>query len=209
MKGKNVNRGTNSRNQNRNNLVAFMEARSLKPHPWATSAGIRSSTLYNFLSGKSASLSSDTLQRLAEAVNCTVDELLSGKAPAITNNAVPVTALVGVYGRMFPMDEAELIERPIGVPEGVSVLAARIDGDGLHPIPSGWLVFYEADPRPADQLVGKLVVVSARGQSQRLVRQLQKGSTSGLYTLVAWGSAPMADMEIAEAHAVLSISQGV
>lgn len=211
MKMKKSNRRTNPIRENRNNLLLFMEARGLKPHPWATKAGIRSSTLYNFLAGKSASLSSDTLQKLAKAAGATVDQVLGGKAPEtkVEPHRVPVTALIGVYGRLFAMNETEHIERPVGVPEGVAVLAAKIDGDGLHPIPSGWYVFYEERPRTPSELVGKLAVVEVKGQSQRLVRQLQKGSTAGLYTLVAWSSGPLADVEVTAAHAVLSIAQVV
>ena len=208
---KKSNKRTNPIRENRNNLLLFMEARGLKPHPWATRAGIRSSTLYNFLAGKSASLSSDTLQKLAKAAGATVDQVLSGKAPEtkVEPHRVPVTALIGVYGRLFAMNETEYIERPVGVPEGVSVLAAKIDGDGLHPIPSGWYVFYEDKPRNPSELVGKLAVVEVKGQPQRLVRQLQKGSTAGLHTLVAWGSGPLADVEVTAAHAVLSIAQAL
>lgn len=190
-------------------IRAFMDARGLRPHPWATQAGIRSSTLYNFLAGKSASLSSDTLQRLAKVANCSVDELLGGHAPApvSTSHRVPVTALVGVYGRLFAVDEEMSIERPAGVPDGVEVMAARIDGDGLHPIPAGWYVFFEREPRPPAELLGKLAVVSVRGRSERMVRQLQRGGTAGLYTLIAWSSAPNVDVEVEGAHAVLSIAQ--
>ena len=61
MGGKNVKKSKSNKAGSRENLISFMDARGLKPHPWATKAGIRSSTLYNFLAGKSASLSSDTL----------------------------------------------------------------------------------------------------------------------------------------------------
>lgn len=36
---------------------------------------------------------------------------------------------------------------------------------------------------------------------------LEEGSTAGLYTLIAWGSGPMTDVEVKAAHAVLSIAQ--
>lgn len=209
MGGKNVKKSKSNKAGSRENLISFMDARGLKPHPWATKAGIRSSTLYNFLAGKSASLSSDTLQKLAKVAGCTVDELLEGKSPAKVNlpALVQVTALVGVYGRLFEVDEVKSIERPAGVPDGVEVLAARVDGDGLHPIPAGWHVFYEAKPRPPVELIGKLAVVAVEGRAERMVRQLQKGSVAGLYTLIAWGSGPMTDIEVKAAHAVLSIAQ--
>lgn len=194
----------------RDTFLRFMDAHGLKPHPWATKAGIRSSTIYNFLAGKSDNLSSQTLQRLAKAAGVTVDELLGGvPAKAKAEAYIPVTEVIGIFGRLYPMteNEAELIECPIGVPVGVEVLAAKVDGDGLHPIQSGWYVFYEKTEREPSSLIGKLSVVAVKGQPQRLVRQLQKGSTAGLYTLIAWSSGPIADVEVTSAHAVLSISQ--
>lgn len=194
----------------KDNLLRFMEARGLKPHPWATKAGIRSSTLYNFLAGTSSNLSADTLQRLAKAAGSTVDDLLEGTPPTSkTPRTAPLTALVGVFGRLFPVTEIEEVGLPVGVPDGTAVMAARVDGDGLHPIPAGWLVFYEAEPREPTALLGKLAVVTVRGQSQRMVRQVQRGGTAGLYTLLAWGAGPLTDVEVTEAHAVLSISQSI
>lgn len=208
---KKANRRTNSKASPRDNFTRFMETRGLKPHPWATKAGIRSSTLYNFLAGTSASLSSDTLQRLATAAGATVDELLNGAAPAkkAAPATAPVEAVIGIFGRLFPVTEVDDVPLPAGLPAGVAVTAARVDGDGLHPIPAGWVVFYEQEPRDASGLIGKLAIVSVRGQPQRMVRQVQKGSTAGLFTLLAWGSGPMADVEVVEAHAVLSIAQAL
>lgn len=185
----------------------FMEARGLKPHPWAQAAGLRSSTLYNFLSGKSLSLSGDTLERLAKAAGATVDEILSGEK---TNNKseapVPVPYTVGVYGRLFAMDRPLQVQRPAGVPAEVEVLAARIDGDGLHPLPDGWIVYFEAQPRDPELLVGKLCVVQVAG-GQRLVREIRRGQHPGLYTLLSWSASPMEQAQVQSAHLIISIAQ--
>lgn len=197
----------------RDSFRAFMEERKLKPHPWAQKAGVRSSTLYNYLAGKSASLSSDTLQKLARAANSTVDELLGLVPPNSMKEGAPtavrVVAVVGIYGKVFEVEMEERVERPAGLPEGVDVLAARIDKDGLHPLPQGWLVFYEEQPREPQSLLSKLAVVKPAGSSQRMIREIRKGSTAGLYTLAAWNASPLEDVEIESAHAVLSISQPV
>lgn len=189
-------------------FVRFMTERGLKAHPWARKAGVQSSTLYNYLAGKSASLSTDTLQKLAKAANTTVDELLGNVAPAPVIG-VRVVAVVGIYGRLFEMDAGEDVQRPAGVPDGVSVVAARIDGDGLHPVPGGWLVFYEQRGREPAELLGKLAVVRVAGAKQSYVREIRRGSTAGLFTLAAWNASPIEDVEIESAHAVLSIAQPI
>ena len=189
-------------------LKRFMEAHGLKPHPWAQAAGLRSSTLYNFLSGKSLSLSGDTLERLAKAAGATVDEILSGEK---TNKQaqgpdVWIRFSVGVFGRLFEMEKPVQVQRPAGVPPEVEVVAARVDGDGLHPIPGGWVVYYEAKPRDPEALIGKLCVVQVAG-GQRLIREIRRGPNSGLYTLLSWTASPMEQVEVQAAHLVISISQ--
>lgn len=212
--------------RSRTALQAFMEAKGLKPHPWAQAAGLRSSTLYNFLAGRSHSLTSDSLQRLAKAAGATVDELLGGKpaappkqvgkneaaalprTPTSTGHVVPIKWLVGIYGRLFPMDANVTVDRPVGLPQGVDVIAARIDGDGLHPIPNDWLVFFAAEGRPAEEVLGKLCVVRMRGSQQPMIREVRRGATPGLYTLLSWAASPLENVEVLEAHPVLSITQG-
>lgn len=204
-------------------LKAFMAAKGLKPHPWAQAAGMRSSALYNFLSGRTHSLNADSLQKLAKAANATVDEILSGKvdghapksrpkegvAPTTTSRGdVPLRWLVGVYGKMFAMEKAMTVPRPVGVPPGVESVAARVDGDGLHPIPSGWIVFFEAAAKTPEEVIGKLCVVRVRGTQQPLIREVRRGATPGLYTLLSWSASPLEEVEVVEAHPVLAITQG-
>ena len=202
-------------------LQAFMDAKGLKAHPWAKAAGLRSSTLYNFLSGRSHSLTYDSLQRLAKAAGTSVDELLSGKPPATqarkkdaaaphstSKGGIALRWLVGIYGRLYPMDENVTVDRPVGLPQGVEVVAARIDGDGLHPIPSDWLVFFAAEAKSPEEVVGKLCVVRVRGNSQPMIREVRRGQAAGLFTLLSWAASPVENVEVVEAHPVLSITQG-
>lgn len=211
-------------------LQAFMAAKGLKPHPWAQAAGLRSSALYNFLAGRSHSLTTDTLQKLARAAGATVDEILSGTlnkpaghapkgtarpgsrptaaAPTTTSGGeVALQWLVGAYGKMFAMDAAVAVPRPVGISPGVEAVAARIDGDGLHPIPSGWMVYFEAAAKSPEEVVGKLCVVRMRGAKQPMIREVRRGATPGLYTLLSWSAGPLEEVEVVEAHPVLSITQ--
>ena len=206
----------------RSSLKAFMAAKGLKPHPWAQAAGLRSSALYNYLAGRSHSLTADSLQKLAKAADATVDEILIGKvdgptvkvrskeetAPITTSRGdVPLRWLVGVYGKMFAMEKAMTVPRPVGVPPGVEAVAARVDGDGLHPIPSGWMVFFEAAAKQPEEVIGKLCVVRIRGAQQPMIREVRRGATPGLYTLLSWSASPLEEVEVVEAHPVLAITQ--
>lgn len=188
-------------------LKKFMESRSLKPHPWALSAGIRSSTLYNFLAGKSATLSSETLEKLAQAAGASVDEILGRVTAHADNASVPLKWIVGIHGRLFEMDVEEKVAAPAGATKDKPLVAARVDGDGLHPVRAGWLVYFEEQATPPEKLVGKLAVVRIAGKPQQMIREVRKGTTAGLYTLLSWSAAPIDDVEIESAHLVVSFTQ--
>jgi transcriptional regulator with XRE-family HTH domain len=194
-------------------LKKFMDARGLKPHPWAKAAGLRSSTLYNFLSGTSQSLSTETLEKLAAAAGVTVDELLGNqplRRPSEANSkTVPLLWTVGIYGRLFEMEPKTNIARPVGIPTDAKVIAARIDGDGLHPVPPGWTVFFTEAPAAAESLVGKVAVVKIVGSTQMMVREIRRGTQAGLYTLLSWSASPIENVEISAAHPILAITQPV
>ena len=194
----------------RDNFEKVMRDRGLKPHPWAKSAGLRSSTIYNALAGTTQRLSSDTLQRLAQAAGISVDELLGRETsqPVAAKRPVQVMGVIGVYGRIYQSDETDgVIERPPGVAADADVVAVRVDGDGLHPIPPGWHVIYEREARDPEGLLKKLAVVLPTGSTHAVVREIRRGSTAGLYTLIGWACAPAEDVEITRAHAVVAIVQ--
>lgn len=188
-------------------LKKFMESRGLKPHPWASSAGIRSSTLYNFLAGKSATLSSETLEKLAVAAGASVDEILGRASTHADSASVPLKWIVGIHGRLFEMEVEGMVAPPAGATKGKPLVAARVDGDGLHPVRAGWLVYFEEQATPPEKLIGKLAVVRVAGKAQQMIREIRRGSTAGLYTLMSWSAAPIDDVEIEEAHLVVSFTQ--
>jgi DNA-binding Xre family transcriptional regulator len=187
-------------------FIAFMEKRKLKAHPWATKAGIRSSTIYNFISGDTKGMSGSTLQKLAEAAGSTVDELL-GMKPEGDDQRVPLAYVVGVHGRLFDADDIEFVARPTSAAKGLALVAARIDRDGLHPIPGGWLLFIEVEQRNPKDLLGKLAAIRMKNGAQLSVREIHRGTTPGLYTLTAWNAGPSEDVEIESAQLVHAIAQ--
>ncbi len=109
---------------------------------------------------------------------------------------------------MFDVDESEGLS--VTAPPGVNaagICAAVVDGDGLHPIPPDWTVFFEEATSDPAQLVGKLAVVRwSGGGSRPVVRTIRRGSGQGLFSLQALSGSMTEDVEILAAHKVVSIS---
>ena len=61
--------------QQRESLRAFMLARHLRPSEWARMAGIPAGEILGFLTGKSRAVPPASLEKLARAANCKVEEI--------------------------------------------------------------------------------------------------------------------------------------
>jgi len=53
---------------------AFMLARHLRPTEWARAAGLPAGEILGFLTGKTRSIASASLEKLARAANCSVED---------------------------------------------------------------------------------------------------------------------------------------
>jgi DNA-binding Xre family transcriptional regulator len=60
--------------QQREAFRAFMTARHLRPSEWARQAGVAPGEILAFLTGKSRSIPPATLEKLARAANCRVED---------------------------------------------------------------------------------------------------------------------------------------
>ena len=66
----------NQVNQQRHAICHFMQQRKLKVFPWCKRAGVSEGTLRAFLRGDTSTLQTSTLQKLADAENVSVGEVL-------------------------------------------------------------------------------------------------------------------------------------
>jgi hypothetical protein len=180
-----------------------------QPSPFkaANMAGISPGTIYNFLSGTSDSLSAGVMQKLAEAHGVTVDVILGGALEPI----IYVTHRVGASGRMFDLADDEKgtmkLATPPGIPAGERLAAAILDGDGLHPIPTGWAVYFRQDQEHPLALVGSMAVVRYSGGGDRpVIRTVRRSAAAGLYTLQAFSGALIEDVEITACHRVMAFA---
>jgi hypothetical protein len=181
---------------------AFMERMETNPNRLARDGKFSVSAIYNFLNGDTNSLSSTILQKIAKTTQQTVDSILTG---TVSRAFIPVLYIVGAGGVLFPMDET-FVERPPGVSTD-DLVAARIDEGGLHPLPSGWTVFYTAAANDPETLIGKLAVVRWSGGGERpVIRTIRRGSKPGAFTLHALDGKLTEDVTILAAHAVVAIA---
>lgn len=79
-----------------------MEARGLKPHPWAKQAGVSPASIYNFIRGDSDSLNQRTLDRLAAAAGVTAEALTSGTVTALREPEDVAYLPEGQGGNYYP-----------------------------------------------------------------------------------------------------------
>ncbi|HWY63968.1 MAG TPA: helix-turn-helix transcriptional regulator [Rhizomicrobium sp.] len=56
---------------------AFMLARHLRPTEWARAAGVAPGEILGFLTGKARNIAPATLEKLAHAANCVVDDFFA------------------------------------------------------------------------------------------------------------------------------------
>lgn len=186
-------------------LRRFIERSGTNANALAKRAGVRSSTIYNYLSGTSQGLSLDVVAKLAEAGGGTIDELLGNTTGR--PGPIPVQYEVGVHGRMFGVDRMMQIERPDWLPPGEDVIAALAPGEALRPMPGDWTVLFRREPQPPDELLGRLCVVRAQNHGEPLLREIRRGSQRGLFDLFWWSAPPISDVVVQAAHLVLSLSQ--
>ena len=194
-----------NRSDPRDVLRHVMEERQLNPHALAQKANVRPSTLYNFLSGVSETLSVPVIEKIAAVTGVSVDALL-GNAP-LAGGKIPVEWEVGNLGRLYPDDRNLTLDRPPGLDPSEDVVAATTNDEVLRPMPGEWSILFRKVPEDAETLLGKLCVVRTAGYASPMIREIRRGSRRGLYTLHFWSASPMEDVEVLAAHRIVSLTQ--
>lgn len=185
-------------------LKRWIEARGTNVNALATKGNFSASAIYNFLDGRSKSLSAGILSKLSTATGSTINQILGVESGA--TERVAADYIVGAKGKMFEADEIRLIAWPAGVAHDDSIAVAVIAADGLHPLPADWAVFWKREPEPPEQLIGQLAVVRVAGSEAPWVRLIGRGSDRGLFNLDSWNSARIEDAELVEAHRIVALA---
>lgn len=135
---------------------------------------------------------------------------MGGRAD-ITNviaQPIKITYRVGARGSMFICEDNLVATAPDGVAVPGGVSAAVIDGDGLTPIPSGWVIYFRNEDSNPSALEGKLATVRYSGGGDRpVVRTILRSKFEGLWTLRAMDGSLTEDVQIVAAHEIVAFGQ--
>lgn len=89
-----------------------------------------------------------------------------------------------------------------------STIALRVQGDSMLPhMKSGWVLYYSRHEQNPDDLIGQ-ICVCALESGERMVKELQRGSKPGHYTLGSWNASPIEDVRLEWVAKVDFFSQG-
>lgn len=139
-------RGTTG-DKDRRALLAFMDARGLNPADWSRKAGVSSSSIYNFIHGRSESLHSTTMRRLANAANVPVSAITGELAtsPTLSFPAIEVRGSVNAgtwrEAAEWPRDDWETMYVPVAKPYKDSVFGLKVEGPSMNQVyPEGTIL---------------------------------------------------------------------
>ncbi len=166
--------------------------------PLGTSAG----HLHKWETGK-VSITLDRLNQVADALGCTIIDLVEGLAK------VPVVGKVGAGSIVLSIDDYPLgqAEQQVRCPTGLDpqqTVAVEVEGDSMLPIEEGWLLFYTRNYEGVPvECIGKLCVVQLADDGPRYVKRLKLGRKPGLFNLYSTNAREMEDVALAWAAPVL------
>lgn len=160
----------------------------------ARASGVKASTLYSYLDGKSTSLLDRTTSPIATAFDVPLEQLFGDRRPL---RQVPIVYQVGAGAEVYSMHSAEAFDYVEGLDNAnPATVAGKIQGSSMGPLFDGWLVFWDEvrEPVTAD-LLGELCVVALH-DDRILVKKLEASRTPGLFHLMSNSEPPMLDVPI-------------
>lgn len=173
-----------------------MDRRNIKRKPLAQQAGLGETAIRDLFNPARKSVRADTLVKLAEYFETTVDEL-SGRSP------VELLGNIGAGGEILFLetDEPELVPRPAFTPG--TLMALRVVGDSMLPrYDDGDVIYVRRDHEGVlPEYVGNYCAVHT-AEGGTYLKILSAGSRPGRFTLRSLNAADMEDVEVVWASPV-------
>ena len=148
---------------------------------------------------KATAPSTALLAKVAAAEGVTIADIM---AYAHDPEHVPVSHVVISGGRIVVGNSTVKVARPQTIDPSLELDACEVAGDGMHPVPAGWIVFFATIPRPAAELVGQLCVVRVRGDQDAVVATVRAGRAADVFDLEPWHGSVRQGVQILAAHRV-------
>lgn len=184
--------------QVRDAIRRAMARKKIKAKPLSLAAGLGETAVRDILEARSGSPRVDTLRRIAEQLDATIEDLI-GSTP------VRVTGRIGAGGSIIfdESDGAEIVPHLAGLPAGVE--AFEVIGSSMLPRYSPGDVVYvsrEFDGAKPSYYGEFCAVRLSSGET--FIKQLARGSRPGFFNLRSLNAEDIEDVEIEWATPVLA-----
>lgn len=149
----------------------------------------------------------DAAVRYARAFGVRLEWLLSGQGSMRhSRTLIPVEGIVGAGAAVFPIDEGafEPIEPPFGAPENAVAFIVR--GDSMYPAYRDGTYIIALPVDDIHSIAHSRAVVTLE-DGRRYVKDLERGSKPGLFTLFSHNASPINDVRIVAAAKVIGTKE--
>lgn len=184
----------------RDAVRAVMDGGGLRPHPWATSAGVSSGSLYAFLAGRSNHLSTPVLAKLAATAGVPLS-VLTGEAPPTESASVDYAMRGDAISR-----SAKPRRRPVQIPPGIlaaDMRVAEVTTETNAVLRPGALVYWSAAGGRPQDAIGKLSICELEGAAGMVVADVRPAFSEGAVLLVTVTGRIMEEARITAAWPLL------
>lgn len=192
-------------------LREYMAAHDLTVNGWTTLAGLRESTLRNFLNGDSQSLSDRSYELLAAVRGDPVSKLRGEKPERIAHDEIPVRSYVGAGDEIVSLaDDEEPIDWTAGWHGLEDAEATQVRGQSMMPLyRDGDLLFHKRMTIDPLLLRDEVCVMQTKSR-KRYVKMIQPGSKRGTFRLVSFNPLfpPIEDQVLAWVSPILAMRRG-
>jgi transcriptional regulator with XRE-family HTH domain len=174
-------------------FLAKMEDRGLTIAELARLSGVPPTTLYSYRDGKGQSLNGINQEKIAAAMQMTVDELF--REDAHSAREVGVWGKIGARAEVYPLsDYASTPMYEVALPPTLDpseeYVAFEIEGFSMPPAEPGWVVLFRKVEAHAEDLINSPVLVDTK-DGRRLFKRLRRGYAEGLWNLESWDGSPL------------------
>jgi hypothetical protein len=146
----------------RQQLRDFMQRHNLKSYPWAKKAGISEGTIRNFLSGKSSSLTSSVIAKLAEAAGVSSVAIFADENVEIKQVEIIGSLEQDIAGNIF-LEKIGISEfRPSPRYANKEFFALKADGNGQFA--DGSEMIFAKDYFAEDMKIGSTICAKKKGE---------------------------------------------
>lgn len=179
-----------------------MQGNGLTVAEVARRSGVKATTIYSYLDGKSQSMKGTTQDDIALAFDVPVERLFTFEQGG--RREVGVWGKVGAGADIYPLsdytDEPMYeVDLPPSVDPQFEYVAFEVDGLSMPPAEPGWIVVFRKVEMLTEDLINFPCLIDT-GDGRRLFKRLRRGYAPGRYNLESWDGSPlMEDVEVVTA----------